>query len=134
MDKTSDDRPSLERIMEKLSYLDNRIEGHFGGLKSDILILRHKPKDEIEGVKSTLTRVEKFVQCSLFIVYLRMAAYECGQIAGGTCGSSVDNPANVKSIILAKCKKAIQAHLHSCSIQDTSLDSEPKPLWARAGM
>ena len=63
-----------------------------------------------------------------------MAAYEWGQIAGGTCGSSVDNPANVKSIILAKCKKAIQVHLRSCGIQDTSLDSEPKSLWARAGM
>jgi len=37
-----------------------------------------------------------------------MAAYEYGQIAGGTCGSSVDNPANVKSIILAKCTKAIK--------------------------
>ena len=76
MDKTSDDRPSLERIMEKLSYLDNRIEGHFGGLKSDILILRHKPKDEIEGVKSTLTRVEKFVQCSFSLCtceWLRMS-------------------------------------------------------------
>lgn len=63
-----------------------------------------------------------------------MAAYECGQIAGGTYGSSMDNPANVKSIILAKCKKAIQAHLRSCNIQDTSLDSEPKPLWERTGM
>ena len=55
MDKTPDDRPSLERIMEKLSYLDNRIEELFGGLKSDISILRHELKEEIEGVKSTLT-------------------------------------------------------------------------------
>ena len=54
MDKTPDDRPSLERIMEKLSYLDNRIEEHFGGLKSDISILSHELKEEMEGVKSTL--------------------------------------------------------------------------------
>ena len=57
MDKTPDYRPSLERIMEKPSYLDNRIEEHFGGLKSDISILRHKLKEEIEGVKGTLTEV-----------------------------------------------------------------------------
>ena len=34
-----------------------------------------------------------------------MASCEYGQIAGGTCGSSVDNPENVKSVILAKCTK-----------------------------
>ena len=62
MYKTSDDRPSLERIIEKLSYLDNRIEEHFGGLKSDISMLRHEIKEEIEGVKSTLTGVEKSLE------------------------------------------------------------------------
>ena len=68
MDKTSDDRPSLERIMEKLSYWDNRIEGHFSGLKSDISILRHKLKDEIEGVQSTLTRVEKSLESAWNVI------------------------------------------------------------------
>ena len=54
MDKTPDDRPSLERIMEKLSYLDNRIKEHFGGLKSDISILRHELKEEIEEISRRL--------------------------------------------------------------------------------
>ena len=62
-----------------------------------------------------------------------MASCEYGQIVGGTYGSSVDNPENVKSVILAKCTKAIQGHLHSCNILDASLDSEPKLLLARAG-
>ena len=68
MDKTPDDRPSLERIMEKLSYLDNRIEEHFGGLKSDISILRHELKEEIEGVKSTLTEVEKSLESAWNVI------------------------------------------------------------------
>ena len=68
MDKTSDDRPSLERIMEKLSYLDNRIEELFGGLKSDISILRHELKEEIEGVKSTLTGVEKSLESAWNVI------------------------------------------------------------------
>ena len=59
MDKTPDNRPSLERIMEKLSYLENTIEEHFGGVKSDISILKHELKEEIEGIKSTLTGAEK---------------------------------------------------------------------------
>ena len=54
--------------MEKLSYVDNRIEGHFGGLKSDISILRHKLKDEIEGVKSTLTRAEKSLESAWNVI------------------------------------------------------------------
>ena len=68
MDKTPDDRPSLERIMEKLSYLDNRIEELFGGLKSDISILRHELKEEIEGVKSTLTGVEKSLESAWNVI------------------------------------------------------------------
>ena len=67
MDKTPDDRPSLERIMEKLSHLDNRIEEHFGGLKSDISILRHE-QEEIEGVNSTLTGVEKSLESAWNVI------------------------------------------------------------------
>ena len=68
MDKTPDDRSSLERIMEKLSYLVNRIEEHFGGLKSDISILRHELKEEIEGVKSTLTGAEKSLESAWNVI------------------------------------------------------------------
>ena len=62
MDKTPDDRPSLERIMEKLSSLDNR------GLKSDISILRSELKEKIEGVKSTLTGVEKSLESAWNVI------------------------------------------------------------------
>lgn len=63
-----------------------------------------------------------------------MAACEYGQISGGECGPSVDNPANVNSVVLAKCTKDIQGHLRAYDIRDASLDSEPKLLLARAGM
>ena len=68
MDKTPDDHPLLERIMEKLSYLDNRIEEHFGGLKSDISILRHELKEEIEGVKSISTGVQKALESAWNVI------------------------------------------------------------------
>ena len=68
MDKTPDDHLLLKRIMEKLSYLDKRIEEHFGGLKSDISILRHELKEEIEGVKSTLTGVEKSLESAWNVI------------------------------------------------------------------
>ena len=64
-----------------------------------------------------------------------MASCQYGQIAGGTCGSSVANPANVKSVVLAKCTKAIQGHLRPYSVRDATLVSESKLLLlARAGM
>ena len=50
-----------------------------------------------------------------------MASCEYGQIAGGTCGPSVDNPANVKSIVLAECTKAIQGHLCAYNARDATL-------------
>ena len=63
-----------------------------------------------------------------------MASCQYGQIAGGTCGSSVDNPANVKSVVLAKCTKAIEGHLRPYNVRDATLVSESKLLLARAGM
>ena len=62
-----------------------------------------------------------------------MASCQYGQIAGGTCGSSVDNPANVKSVVLAKCTKTIQGHLRPYNACST-LVSESKLLLARSGM
>ena len=50
-----------------------------------------------------------------------MASCEYGQIAGGTCDRSVDNPANVKSVVLAKCTKAIQGHLRAYNVRDATL-------------
>ena len=63
-----------------------------------------------------------------------MASCQYGQIAGGTCGSSVDNPANVKSVVLAKCTKALQGHLRPYNVRYATLVSESKLLLARAGM
>ena len=56
-----------------------------------------------------------------------MASYQYGQIAGGTCGPSVDNPANVKSVVLAKCTKAIRPY----NVRDATLVSESRLLLAR---
>ena len=104
MDKTPDDRPSLERIMEKLSYLDNRIEEHFGGLKSDISILRHELKEEIEGVKSTLTGVEKSLESAWNVIADLQAESKSHADFKKTYQSSLDN---VKSeLAMASSKNA----------------------------
>ena len=63
-----------------------------------------------------------------------MASCEYGQIAGGTCGPSVVNPANVKSVVLAECTKAIQRHLRAYNARDATLVLESKLSLARASM
>ena len=63
-----------------------------------------------------------------------MASWQYGEIAGGTCGSSVDNPANIKGVVLAKCTKAIQEHLRPYNVRYATLVSESKLLLARASM
>jgi len=67
------------------------------------------------------------------VVLSDMASCEYGQIAGGTCGCSVDNPANVKSAVIAKCTKDIRGHLRSQNVRDASVRSESTLLLARAG-
>ena len=104
MDKTSDHRPSLERIMEKLSYLDNRKEAHFRGLKSDISILRHELKEEIKGIKSTLTRVEKSLESAWKVITDLQAESKSHADFRKTYRSSLDN---VKSeLAMASSKNA----------------------------
>ena len=66
MDKMTDNCPSLKRIMEMLSYLDNRIKEYFGGLKSDISILRHELKEEIDGLISTVLKYGKITVTKYF--------------------------------------------------------------------
>ena len=67
-DETNGDRTSLDRIMDKLSYLENRIEEHFGGLNSDISSLRHELKEEIENVRSTMKDVEKSLEAAWNVI------------------------------------------------------------------
>ena len=50
---------SKESWKNYLIWITPRIEENFGGLKSDISILRHELKEKFEGVKSTLTEVQK---------------------------------------------------------------------------
>ena len=63
-----------------------------------------------------------------------MASCEYGQIAGYTCGPSVDNPVNVKIVVLAECTKAIQKHLRNYNARDATLVLESKLLLARVSM
>ncbi|KAK2564648.1 hypothetical protein P5673_012128 [Acropora cervicornis] len=90
--------------MEKLSYLDNRIEEHFGGLKSDISILRHELKEEIEGVKSTLTEIEKSLESAWNVIADLQAESKSHADFKKTYQSSLDN---VKSeLAMASSKNA----------------------------
>ena len=89
--KTPDDHPSLERIMEKLSYLDSKAKEHFGRLKSDISIVRHELEEEIEGVKSTLTEVEKSLESAWNVVADLQAESKSHADFKKTYQSSLDN-------------------------------------------
>lgn len=63
-----------------------------------------------------------------------MASCGFAQLVGGACGSSADNPANVKCVAVGICKKDIQGHLgNNRVIGDSLLDCEAKLILARAG-
>jgi len=53
----------FKQIMNKLSRLDNR-EEHFRNLTSEISILRHEMKQELDGVKKFLRDVEKSIEAA----------------------------------------------------------------------
>ena len=54
----------FKKIMDKLSRLDNQMQEHFGNLTSEISILRHEMRQELDGVKKTLRDVEKSLEAA----------------------------------------------------------------------
>ena len=54
----------LKQIMDKLCRLDNQMQEHFGNLTSEISILRHEMKQELDGVKKSLRDVEKSLEAA----------------------------------------------------------------------
>ena len=55
---------TLSQLFDKLNYIDNKMEDHFGSLRTEIASLRYERKDEIEGVKNTLKDMEKSIEAA----------------------------------------------------------------------
>ena len=55
---------TLSQLFDKLNYIDNKMEDHFGSLRTEIASLRYELKDEIEGVKNTIKDMEKSIEAA----------------------------------------------------------------------
>ncbi|KAL9965735.1 hypothetical protein ACROYT_G029577 [Oculina patagonica] len=64
-----------------------------------------------------------------------MACCSYSELVSGDCGSSLDNPTNIKCVTLRECTKEVYSHLVFCKVSDDSeIDTEWKLLLARAGV
>ena len=50
---------TLLQLLDKLNHIENKMEDHFGSLRTEMAMLRCELKEEIEGVKSTMREMEK---------------------------------------------------------------------------
>ena len=55
---------TLSQLFNKLNYIDNKMEDHFGSLRTEIARLRFELKSEIEGVKNTIKDMEKSIEAA----------------------------------------------------------------------
>ena len=55
---------TLSQLCDKLNYIDNKMEDHFGSLRTEIARLRFELKSEIEGVKNTIKDMEKSIEAA----------------------------------------------------------------------
>ena len=62
-----------------------------------------------------------------------MAVCSFSSLAGGPCGPSKFNPANLECVLLGNCKKDIKGHLKTFNTSDDQLKTEADLLLARAG-
>ena len=60
--EANDKNVSLKQILDKLACTEDRIEKHFGSLKSEISLLSAEFKEEVENIKTSLKEVEKSLQ------------------------------------------------------------------------
>ena len=103
---------SKESWKNCLTWITLRIEEHFGGLKSDISILRHELKEEIKGVKSTLTEVQKPLESAWNVIPDLRAESKSHSDFTTTYQSSLDNVKNelaMTSLKNAKLQTEIDA-------------------------
>ena len=57
-DSPKENSVSLSQLLDKLNNMEDRIEDHLGGLKSELSILRCEIKQEIETVKTKMASLE----------------------------------------------------------------------------
>ena len=55
---------TLSQLFDKLNYIDNKMEDHFGSLWTEIASLRFELKSEIESVKNTIKDMEKSTEAA----------------------------------------------------------------------
>ncbi|XP_068756426.1 CDK5 regulatory subunit-associated protein 2-like [Montipora capricornis] len=60
--EANEENVSLKQILDKLACMEDRIEEHFGSLKSEISRLSAEFKEEVENIKTNLKEVEKSLQ------------------------------------------------------------------------
>ena len=54
----------MSQLFDKLNYIDNKMEDHFGSLRTEIASLRFELKSEIEDVKNTIKDMEKSIEAA----------------------------------------------------------------------
>ena len=60
--EANEENVSLKQSLDKLARMEDRIEEHFGSLKSEISRLSAEFKEEVENIKPNLREVEKSLQ------------------------------------------------------------------------
>ena len=58
----SDGNVSLKQILEKIAYMEDKIDEHFESLSSEIARLSAEFKAEVESIKTTVKEIEKSLQ------------------------------------------------------------------------
>ena len=99
----------FKQIMDKLSRLDNQMQEHFGNLTSEISILRHEMKQELDGVKKSLRDVEKSLEAAWDSINDIQAETKTHNDYKKTCQLSLDSHRQELDLLKSKPQKSWQS-------------------------
>ena len=116
----------FKQIMDKLSRLDNQMQEHFGNLTSEISILRHEMKQELDGVKKSLRDVEKSLEATRDLINDIQEATKTHNDYKKTCQQSLDSHRQELDLFKVNFKNVVSQRAEIENLKTRLLEEQEK--------
>ena len=116
----------FKQIMDKLSRLDNQMQEHFGNLTSEISILRHEMKQELDGVKKSLRDVEKSIEAAWDSINDIQEEIKTHNDYKKTCQQSLDSHRQELDLLKVNLKKVDSQQAEIENLKTRLLEEQEK--------
>ena len=118
----------FKQIMDKLFRLDSQMQEHFGNLTSEISILRHEMKQELDGVKKSQRDVEKSLEAAWDSINDIQEEAKTHNDYKKTCQQSLDSYRQELDLLKVNLKKVDSQQAEIGNLKTRLLEEQEKVI------